>query len=382
MKITCQSCQAKYTIADEKVAGKVVKIRCKKCGATIVVNGGDSAGAATDSVRTAEGVAAEGWTVNVGDGDQRTMTDDEIVAAYRSQVIDDETYCWKEGMGDWAPLREIPTLYDACTAAQAGARQAPASSRLAHHAKGSGSGPAPVAARRTGGRAGAADLFGTAAQAGSDDDVMTSAPAKMTRSRDDARSVSGGRADSDVLFSLSASAMTSKSERHPPASANTEGSGLIDIRQLAEQLRAQDSTNKRKSSNRVDDIMNLSGGGAFLPNLSVPSLPPPIDVASIGATAKPSIAPSKGRGVVFLAAGGGLLVILAAIGGTVAVMRGSGDETATAKDRPSASAAASAAAASLAAAPSESAAPAASESAAAAPDQSANEAPVASASAS
>ncbi|MDB5219989.1 MAG: virulence associated protein, partial [Myxococcaceae bacterium] len=28
MKIQCQSCQAKYTIADEKVLGKVVKIRC------------------------------------------------------------------------------------------------------------------------------------------------------------------------------------------------------------------------------------------------------------------------------------------------------------------------------------------------------------------
>ena len=39
MKVTCQSCQAKYTIADEKVRGKVAKIRCKKCGTTIIVNG-------------------------------------------------------------------------------------------------------------------------------------------------------------------------------------------------------------------------------------------------------------------------------------------------------------------------------------------------------
>ena len=36
MKISCQSCAAKYTIADEKVVGKIVKIRCKKCSATIV----------------------------------------------------------------------------------------------------------------------------------------------------------------------------------------------------------------------------------------------------------------------------------------------------------------------------------------------------------
>ena len=45
MKITCQSCQAKYTIADEKVLGKIVKIRCKKCSSTIVVNGSDPSGA-------------------------------------------------------------------------------------------------------------------------------------------------------------------------------------------------------------------------------------------------------------------------------------------------------------------------------------------------
>ena len=47
MKITCQACAAKYTIADEKVLGKVVKIRCKKCGATIVVNGNDPAAASS-----------------------------------------------------------------------------------------------------------------------------------------------------------------------------------------------------------------------------------------------------------------------------------------------------------------------------------------------
>ena len=39
MKIVCESCGAKYSIADEKVAGKVFKIRCKKCSAVIVVKG-------------------------------------------------------------------------------------------------------------------------------------------------------------------------------------------------------------------------------------------------------------------------------------------------------------------------------------------------------
>lgn len=37
MKFSCNKCHAKYAIADEKVRGKVLKIRCKKCQAIIVV---------------------------------------------------------------------------------------------------------------------------------------------------------------------------------------------------------------------------------------------------------------------------------------------------------------------------------------------------------
>jgi len=39
MKIICDNCRTKYSIADEKVKGKVFKIRCKKCSNIIVVRG-------------------------------------------------------------------------------------------------------------------------------------------------------------------------------------------------------------------------------------------------------------------------------------------------------------------------------------------------------
>lgn len=39
MKITCQECQSNFSVADEKVAKTIVKIRCKKCGAMMVVDG-------------------------------------------------------------------------------------------------------------------------------------------------------------------------------------------------------------------------------------------------------------------------------------------------------------------------------------------------------
>ena len=42
MKIVCDSCSTKYSISDDKVRGKVFKIRCKKCSHIIVVKGGEA----------------------------------------------------------------------------------------------------------------------------------------------------------------------------------------------------------------------------------------------------------------------------------------------------------------------------------------------------
>ena len=37
MRFSCKKCDTQYTIADEKVRGKVIKIRCKRCSNLIVV---------------------------------------------------------------------------------------------------------------------------------------------------------------------------------------------------------------------------------------------------------------------------------------------------------------------------------------------------------
>lgn len=49
MKFSCEQCQTKYNLPDERVRGKVLKIRCKKCGCQITVSPG--------GVRTAKGEA-------------------------------------------------------------------------------------------------------------------------------------------------------------------------------------------------------------------------------------------------------------------------------------------------------------------------------------
>jgi predicted Zn finger-like uncharacterized protein len=138
MKITCQSCNSKYNVADEKVQGKIVKIRCRKCGSTIVVNGAapsaggggvaatDSApGSSTDSSQ-AGSPDARPWHVNVAENDQRTMTLDELVDAYHSALVNQETFIWTEGMEDWKTLAEVEVVV-AALHAPAPASAAPAS---------------------------------------------------------------------------------------------------------------------------------------------------------------------------------------------------------------------------------------------------------------
>jgi predicted Zn finger-like uncharacterized protein len=333
VKISCQSCQAKYTIADEKVLGKIVKIRCKKCGATIVINGNepDASTQAHDQVQpgaAAGGVfdysaqqGGEPWTVNVSDGDQRSMTSAELVGAFHAGTVNDETYCWRDGMADWLPVREIPELQQAVAAGPpqganadvggydphqhppatddqatqagfsslfgGGGQQQPQNGGAALFGGGGQAAPAAAAAttaaRRAGGRGGGgADLFGGIAQAGGEQDVMTSASANQQAPIDD--KPTGSRNENSVLFSLAALTSSAPEKKDAsPMGGGGEGSGLIDIRALSATMEQ-----KKDGNRKVDDIMNLSGGGAFSAALAAPVLAPaPADMADFGPTGEP-----------------------------------------------------------------------------------------------
>ncbi|MDH5492071.1 MAG: zinc-ribbon domain-containing protein, partial [Myxococcales bacterium] len=39
MKFLCEGCKAKYTIPDEKVAGKTLRMTCRRCGEEILIRG-------------------------------------------------------------------------------------------------------------------------------------------------------------------------------------------------------------------------------------------------------------------------------------------------------------------------------------------------------
>ena len=102
MKIVCGSCGAKYSIADEKVQGKVFKIRCKKCSNVIVVKGSSDEGEFGGG-----GTAAE-WFVVINGDQVGPITSVEVDSYFMSGQIEATTYVWKDGMSDWIHLTDVP----------------------------------------------------------------------------------------------------------------------------------------------------------------------------------------------------------------------------------------------------------------------------------
>jgi predicted Zn finger-like uncharacterized protein len=265
LKITCPACAAKYSIADEKVQDRLAKIRCRKCGTTIVIDGrvspaqiyaADGGGAsqtAESAASSADDAVAHGgseYSVDFGEGDQRTMALNAIVEAYNGGAVTAETYVWADGMADWTQLGEVAEIVDALHAAAnapaAAPESAPAqaaaasSSPWSHRESAPSAGRAAVSPASTQART---DLFGGYASAGSEEDVTTSLPQETTAP---AGAHTGARNESSVLFSLSA--LTASAGASSPTAApaptpmammtptsssrDAEDSGLIDLAAL------------------------------------------------------------------------------------------------------------------------------------------------------
>ena len=82
MKIICDNCRTKYSIADEKVKGKVFKIRCKKCSNIIVVHGNQAAESPVSSASSSSPVAgtedAPTWHLVINQQQVGPMTAGEV----------------------------------------------------------------------------------------------------------------------------------------------------------------------------------------------------------------------------------------------------------------------------------------------------------------
>lgn len=188
MKIVCENCGAKYSIADEKVKGKVFKIRCKKCSESIVVRGEtqepapepavaappaedslipppmpageeDEDGDAETRVFDYSGYQSDDkdpavWHIVVDGQQQGPYTGAQIHEYLGAGSLDQETYIWREGFDDWLPIRSaIDTIPGGRAAAAPGAAAAPRAA-AASDASSNMFAPSPVTAPSGG------DIFG------------------------------------------------------------------------------------------------------------------------------------------------------------------------------------------------------------------------------
>jgi predicted Zn finger-like uncharacterized protein len=305
MKIVCDACQAKYSISDDKVQGKVFKIRCKKCSNIIVVRGG--AGAAEQPAAPTQEKETKVYDYGYDGGDQAPsgdesvwhvvinqdqvgpMTAAEVQQRFAAGEIDGETYAWREGFADWLPLSQVDAFaaYVASgrtTAAVSGGGGAAAVSAMF----GAGSGDEAGTVRSDPG-----DLFASASASSTaqhDDDggdlFGTSKPSS-SRSTDANAKLRGERNENSVLFSLNNLAQLA-SNQPPPASASTsstpsghatgaqggEGSGLIDIRSMANAYLGAPGGAARPAAasiGSIDDLPVFGGGGFSEPAVIVPT---------------------------------------------------------------------------------------------------------------
>jgi len=344
MKIVCESCSAKYSIADEKVAGKVFKIRCKRCSEVIVVRG-DQQQPEEDATRVYDGGGDAVWHVVVDGEQQGPFAPVQIGEMLTNAQIDWEAYVWREGFDNWLPARDVPELVEAVTGQSAGGYEeetappeeeayeapapaaAPVSVRAQTQPRSMGADPfaddGAADGGLFGGGGGGGDLFGGGGAAapnpfggGHDDGVVASAPNPRVTS---AQSMTGARNENSVLFSLKnlqalatggneGGGGSSASPAPRAGFATGEGSGLIDIRALA----SATGLGNDSGGGDKDELLSMGGGqtGAF-GSLGSPMLAAPLAAASEPPKANTML--YVGFGVltlVVLGMGGGMFYLL------------------------------------------------------------------------
>jgi predicted Zn finger-like uncharacterized protein len=304
MKIVCESCGAKYSIADERVTGKVFKIRCKRCSEVIIVRGDQQA--QPDAEQASAGGSIDQtaiWHVVV-DGEQAgPYAPSQLADMLSAGTVDWEAYVWAEGFDNWLPMRDVPDLVSQITGQGAAQQQQAAEPRAAAYRSvnqtlagqpSMGADPfAEDAAAGDGGLFGGAaaaspgpDLFGrspaTAASspfaAGPDSGVLSSSP---TPRADVSQAMTGARNENSVLFSLKnlQALATGSGTSLPPATAGNEragyaggeGSGLIDIRALATATGVSENS---EGAGARDELLSIGSQGGAFGTLGSPMLSP------------------------------------------------------------------------------------------------------------
>ena len=130
MKFVCDRCQTRYSIADEKVRQRIIRIRCKTCGNVITVQAGEVVPGPQDSSRRPEpggwagtapalGVSAKlsrpasgshEWFVAVDGAEQGPLSCTDAAKYVVSLKSEQSVHVWKEGMDGWKRPEDVAII--------------------------------------------------------------------------------------------------------------------------------------------------------------------------------------------------------------------------------------------------------------------------------
>ena len=140
MKFLCSHCKAKYQIADERLAGRTLRMTCRSCGQEILLRGDPGStsnrapapgGMNMPSMPSALGAEFQSamagslhplppampideWHVAIDDAPVGPMRREEVARRIAGGVLGPDSLAWREGLDDWLPIRAIAELAVLC----------------------------------------------------------------------------------------------------------------------------------------------------------------------------------------------------------------------------------------------------------------------------
>ena len=134
MRFVCESCQTRYVVPDDRLLGRTLKVRCKKCGNLILIKGQAETQAARPAAEAApsigdpreqrQGAAASSvapsdekrdeehpeWHVILPGGQIGPLPLSALIQKMVSGEMPARAYVWRDGMSDWKRAEQVPEV--------------------------------------------------------------------------------------------------------------------------------------------------------------------------------------------------------------------------------------------------------------------------------
>ena len=117
MRHLCEHCGQKYAIPDERVAGRVLKIRCQKCEGVMLVQGhsmlpqpaaavAQASMTPRPSLPSGQGGGDKAWYVGVAGKPYGPYSRQDVLSLVERGEVRAKTYMWRTGMAAWHRVNE------------------------------------------------------------------------------------------------------------------------------------------------------------------------------------------------------------------------------------------------------------------------------------